>query len=388
MKRNPGYLLQRIANTDYLLPYGQHIADHRRGISLNGTGVYVWNLLKNEISREELTAEYLKHFSDDPEQNEALAADLNSFLDQLVAFRIVEDDSSPRPRFGKAHTNLQIGGLKLALHGPEELVTSSYLKEFLVDLTDRVDMNISVVWGVPAFTNNGTVLVRNPELWVIDREADYLLLFPTFSQINEVSVSKDGTEAYFYCAPPITEELGTQFFHALRHVFLYLAQKHGMYAIHSASIDYTGKAWLFSASSGTGKSTHTNLWNKLYGTELVNGDLNLLSMEDGRPVIHGIPWCGTSEIFDKRTLPLGGIILLKRGAEDAVKELPPDKQALLVMQRFISPIWTGRQLESSAEFAQRLCEKILVCTLYCTKNPSAAQTMKEWIDRKSKNISS
>lgn len=381
MKRNPGYLLQRIANTDYLLPYGQHIADHRRGISLNSTGVYVWNLLKNEISREELTAEYLKHFSDDPEQNEALIADLNSFLDHLVSFRMIEDDPSPRPCFGKAYTHLQIGGLTLALHGPKELVTSSYLKEFLIDLTDRVDMNISVIWGVPAFTNNGVVLVRNPELWVIDRETDYLLLFPTFPQINEVSVSKDGTEAYFYCVSPITEELGIEFFHALRHVFLYLAQKHGMYAIHSASICYADQAYLFSASSGTGKSTHTNLWNKLYGTEVINGDLNLLSMEGGRPVIHGIPWCGTSEMFDKRTLPLGGIILLKRADNDAVKELQPDKQALMVLQRFISPMWTGAQLASGAEFAQRLCEKILVCQLHCTKNPSAAETMREWIDR-------
>lgn len=382
MKRNPGYLLQRIANTEYLLPYGQHIADHCRGLSLNSTGVYVWELLKNEISRETLTAEYLKHFSSDPGQTEALIADLDLFLDQLISSRMIDDDPSPCPCFGKAHTHLQIGGLTLALHGPKNLATFSYLKEFLVDLTDRVDMNISVTCDDPGFTGNGTILVRNPELWVIDRETDYLLLFPTFSQINEVSVSKDGTAAYFYCAPPITEELGTQFFHALRHVFLYLAQKHGMYAVHSASICYADQAWLFSASSGTGKSTHTNLWNQLYGTELVNGDLNLLSMEDGRPVIHGIPWCGTSEIFNKRTLPLGGIVLLRRGAEDAVEELPPDKQALLVMQRFVSPIWTGAQLESSAKFAEKLSEQILVSRLNCTKNPSAAQTMKAWIDGK------
>lgn len=383
MKRNSGYLLQQIANTNYLLPYGQQIADHRRGISLNSTGIYVWELLKNEMSREALAAEYLNHFSDDPEQNEALIADLDSFLEQLVSFRMIEDDSPPRPCYGEAHTYLQIGGLTLALHGLKDLVAFSYLKDFVIDPTDHADMNVSVLWGAPNSTGNGTILMRHPELWVIDRKTDYLLLFPTLSQIHEVSVSKDGTEACFYCIPPSSEELGTQFFHALRHVFLYLAQKHGMYAIHSASICHAGKAWLFSASSGTGKSTHTKLWNKLYGTEMVNGDLNLLSIEDGRPVIHGIPWCGTSEIFDKRTLPLGGIILLKRADNDAVRELPPDKQALMVLQRFISPIWTAAQLEAGAAFAQRLCEQILICQLHCTKNPSAAQTMKHWIDENS-----
>ena len=380
MKRNPGYRLQRIANTEYLLPYGQQIVDHRRGISLNSTGVYVWSLLEKEISREELTSEYLKHFSDVPEPKEALVADLDQFLNHLVALRMIQDDSPAQPRVGKAQASLQIAGLTLALHGPDELVEASYLQAFRAGSANHADMDIFVHAGRPGSTDNGAVLLRSPELWVLERKTDYLLHFPTFSQINELSVTKDGAVAAFYCKLPFSEELGTEFFHALRHVFLFLAQKHGMYAIHSASICYADRAWLFSASSGTGKSTHNNVWNQLYGTEIINGDLNLLSIEDGRPVVHGIPWCGTSEMFDKRTLPLGGIVLLKRGEEDAVEELPPDKQALLVMQRFISPIWTGTQLKASARFAQKLSGQVPVCRLHCTKNPSAAETMKAWID--------
>lgn len=382
MKRNPGYLLQRIFNTAYLLPYGQQIADRRRGISLDETGVYIWDLLEKERSREDLQTAYLNRFLEDPVEKETLLQDLDDFLNMLISCRIIEDDAPDRQNMGEPTAFFEIGGLILAFYGPQELFEASYLKAFRVAPHDRPDQRVSAVWGDPASSDNGVVLLRNRELIVCERETDYLLLFPTLSAIREVALSKDGSNVVFCCDPPLTDELGEQFFHALRHAFLYLAQKRGMYAIHSASICYRDRAWLFSAGAGTGKSTHVNLWKELYGTAFLNGDLSLLAMEDGRPVVHGIPWCGTSETFVRGTVPLGGIVLLKRDANDAVRELPPNQQALMVMQRFVSPLWTGTQLENSAAFAQQLSERILICRLHCTKEPSAARTMKDWIDGK------
>ena len=64
--------------------------------------------------------------------------------------------------------------------------------------------------------------------------------------------------------------------------FLFAAQKHGKFAIHSASILYKEKAWLFSGHSGMGKSTHTQMWHDLLQTPYLNGDLNLLAMENSK----------------------------------------------------------------------------------------------------------
>ena len=382
MKRTQGYILQHILNTDYLLPYGQLIADHKRGISMNETGVFIWELLEGEPSREELRREFLKHFMTEPEQEDELTHDLDQFLSYLITWGMIEDDVPARERTYEPCACLEIGGLTLSVACPRELIDESFLKAFEITPADRIDQSISVDFAPPSTRRNGNILLRDRELVVCERETDYLLFFPTFSQIREVSVSKDGAEVFLYCIPPVNDELKYQFFHALRMVYLYLARKHGMYAIHSASLLYRDRAWLFSAVSGTGKSTHVNLWHELFGTSVLNGDLNLLAIEGGRAVIHGIPWCGTSETFDRRTLPLGGIVLLKRGAEDYVEELPDDKKALLIMQRFISPMWTGEQLADSAKFAERLLGQISVCRLHCTKNPSAAETMKSWIDEK------
>lgn len=386
MKRRPGYLLQRILDTYYLLPYGQLIADHKRGISLNDSGIYVWNLLEKEMSREELKNEYLNQFLSEPDQREALTNDLNQFLNQLVAFQFIEDDVQAASHVDGPCSYLSIAGLVLAVYGPEELIAASGLIAFCVDPQPRADQKISVICGASDLPDGGTALVINPDLKVYERDSDYLLFFPTFSQIDRVSLSKDGSNAFFYCSPNFSEDFGTEFFHAMRHIFLYLAARRGMYAIHSASIRYQGKAWLFSASSGTGKSTHTNLWKKLYGTPVINGDLNLLAIDNGHPVIHGIPWCGTSEIFNKETIPLGGIVLLKQAPEDTLTELSPDKKALLILQRFISPMWAAVQLSDGVRFAEELSQKISVCRLQCTKNDSAAELIKGWIDKQNQMV--
>ena len=54
MKQAANYSLVKIADSFYILPYGQNIADHRRGVRLNDTGIFLWNLLAQERSKEEL----------------------------------------------------------------------------------------------------------------------------------------------------------------------------------------------------------------------------------------------------------------------------------------------------------------------------------------------
>ena len=170
-------------------------------------------------------------------------------------------------------------------------------------------------------------------------------------------------------------------FYGFRAAFFYLAALHGKYALHSASNYYQEKAWLYSASSGTGKTTHVKLWEKLYAVPVLNGDLNLLGMEKDEVFVYGIPWCGTSGVYTTKKYPLGGIILLKRGTENRVCKLPQDERQLYTAQRMISPAWTEKQVDDSLLFAEKLSDRIPIRQLYCTQEPSAAAVMKEYIDK-------
>ena len=105
-------------------------------------------------------------------------------------------------------------------------------------------------------------------------------------------------------------------------------------------------------------------------------------MDDGMPVVHGLPWCGTSNRFDTATHPLGGIILLRRSAKgNHVEGLSLSEKILLTDQRLISPSWTPELFCRNLSLIRRIAPEVLICRLRCTKEPDAAEEMKKYIDR-------
>lgn len=405
MKQNSNFILKEIAGVPYLLPYGQMIADHQRGLKTNATGVYLWNLLAKELSLDEIIAESSAYYEVSEEELPEFKEEISKFVKQLKNYGILEETETPAS--GYAVTKLEtsreksvkdtsgiidtnvcqkqifIGGILLTYSGPAEAFPPEF-SDFLTEKAEATQIkdNQTIVLHseLPAEAPSGRVLLHNAELNIIEQENYYLLHFPMAKKHLEIHLSKDGHTAHCYSLPPYNSDFHYDFFHALRLVFLYLAQKHGMAALHSASILYKDKLWLFSGHSGMGKSTHTNLWKEHFNTPVINGDLNLLAIENGIPVVHGIPWCGTSGIYDTRTYPLGGIILVNRGTTDYTEEITTDQKQLLVSQRLISPSWTKELWENNFKVVESVTDNILVCKLFCTKDKSAAVVMRKTID--------
>ncbi|MBR6344735.1 MAG: hypothetical protein IKR70_03285, partial [Lachnospiraceae bacterium] len=229
-------------------------------------------------------------------------------------------------------------------------------------------------------------LIVNYQLCVYpSKDGDsYNLFLPSNRFVFYGNLAYDGDKAILYYAGSRKEAdiktITNEIFHAIRLIFLYKASLEEMFAVHSASTLYKDKAWLFSGQSGTGKSTHTRLWNKNYNTPLINGDINLISVAGDSPVIHGTPWCGTSGIYDNKSYPLGGITLLKQSPENKVNTLSlPDKQ-LLVNQRIISPSWTEKMFDRNWDNTCLAVSDIFVAQLECRPDDDAARVMKKAID--------
>ena len=379
MKTNPNYTICNFDGTSYLLPFGQAIADHQRGMQLSESGIFLWNNLPDVQNKEEPLNRFLAHYEAAPEDVPVLTQDLNHFIFLLTSLGIIPKDWKESPFTDFSSLHLQIGTVHLCLRGNEKAFPKEFLP-FKTDSSSTVDLTVELRTGHPPISDNGTVLIQNEQLRIWEYADYYRLLFPEAKQLNEAYLSKEGTFSCIYYIPANDEELLYELFHAIRLLYLYIARMKGCYALHSASLLYHDKAWLFAGHSGMGKSTHTRLWNTLFDTPLLNGDLNLLAFLDGKPVIYGIPWCGTSGIADSKTYPLGGIILLSQAEQDECVELSANQQTLLIMQRLISPAWTASMLEENLAFTNKLSKQIHVCRLKCTKNPSAAHTMKQWID--------
>ncbi|MBR0536258.1 MAG: hypothetical protein IIX14_07780 [Clostridia bacterium] len=92
--------------------------------------------------------------------------------------------------------------------------------------------------------------------------------------------------------------------------------------LHSSCVEYKGKAYLFSASSGTGKSTHTHLWLKyLPDCRIINDDKPAIRIIDGVAYAYGTPWSGKTDENINEGVPIGGICFLGRG-ENKIKRIP------------------------------------------------------------------
>ncbi len=375
MKLCNNYSLEKIENKTFLLPFGQLIADGRRGIEINATGVLIWNELCRGASEDEILLVLIKHFHASAEEIPLLKTDIDTFLTALQNSGILLNDAIISP----PNHYFSIGGLLLGYAGPEQLVHPSFKDyECLAGAPDQI---IEVISGYPMERKNGEVFVRTKDIIIMANDDSYILFYPGTENLLECHLKKEGNLATFYCLPPFNDVLCQELFHAIRFTYLFLAQKKNLFAMHSASILYKDKAWLFSGRSGTGKSTHTNLWRQLFQTPILDGDVNLIGLEAGKAVVYGIPWCGTSNIYTTQSYPLGGIVFLKQLPTDEVLSFEPDDKALFTMQRMISPAWTKEMLKANLSFAKILSSLVPIFRLGCTPNPSAAQVMKQEIDK-------
>ena len=405
LRRQEGYALRKIKEKNYLMPYGQKIADQRKGMVLNETGSFLWNFLEQPKEREEILEAVIQYYEIEEKERGEIEKQIGAFINQLLTLGVLNEDLKPlqEPFWGA----MEIGMLRVGLYGREEFFSEKF-KPFLknnsfenivgesASIHKQVsEQRVEVLYGIPPFYSNGKILLKNKELEVFDLAGIYELYFPTMKNIQKVYVTKDAGYARVYCnleaerADETEKEIYCEnLFHVIRHIFLLYAQKNGYYALHSASILYRGQAWLFSGHSGMGKSTHTALWHEYVDTPYLNGDLNLIGKnETGEGYcIYGIPWCGTSGLCTTETIDLGGIVLLGRDVEDHVEELSPFEQVLRVTQRMISPAWTEQMATGNLEFVEQMAEKTWITQLFCTKEPSAVEVIRKWIDEKNEEI--
>ena len=97
---------------------------------------------------------------------------------------------------------------------------------------------------------------------------------------------------------------------------------HGTVAIHSSCIVYQGKAVLFLGESGTGKSTHTRLWQEhIDGAFLLNDDSPVVRIEESKVWVYGSPWSGKTPCYKQERYPLAGCVRLSQAPFNDIKRL-------------------------------------------------------------------
>ena len=161
---------------------------------------------------------------------------------------------------------------------------------------------------------------------------------------------------------------------AFSNVFNRAAIKYGVMLVHSSALICDGGAYLFSADSGVGKSTHTKLWLKAFGEKvhIMNDDKPVVRLYDNHAQAYGTPFDGGSGIALNESYLLKAIIFVERGEENSVRI--PDSREIIQNLYFQTARMVDRK---TAEKMLLNIEKLLSLTsfyvLTCNMDISAAK---------------
>ena len=139
--------------------------------------------------------------------------------------------------------------------------------------------------------------------------------------------------------------------------------------LHGSTVALDGKAYLFTAPCGTGKSTHTRLWRELFGARavMVNDDKPFLQLTPDGVLAYGSPWSGKHGLATNICVPLQGICLLHRGAENVIHRA--EAAALLPELRH----QTYAPDDRAAALVDRLVQTVPLWQMGCNKDLEAAK---------------
>ena len=130
-----------------------------------------------------------------------------------------------------------------------------------------------------------------------------------------IHIAENGEDAISYLTDEYVEQL------ALYRAIVENLVEYGIVLFHGSAIAVDGVAYIFTALSGTGKSTHTRLWRNLFKDRavMVNDDKPLLSVTDDGVIVHGTPWNGKHNLGENISAHVKAICILERDKENHVE---------------------------------------------------------------------
>ena len=150
--------------------------------------------------------------------------------------------------------------------------------------------------------------------------------------------------------------------------------------MHASAVSYEEKAVVFTAASGTGKTTQAKLWQQYLGAEILNGDKVFFRRTDPDIQVWGSPWKGSSPYAVNRFAPAGAIIVLEQGTENEIRRLDDMERLALMFPHVFFPNWDQECLDRVMETLDWLLQRVPVYYLCCRPDEDAVLLTKQFLE--------
>ena len=154
------------------------------------------------------------------------------------------------------------------------------------------------------------------------------------------------------------------------------------FLFHGSAIAVDGAGYLFTAKSGTGKSTHARLWREMLGDRavMINDDKPLIRITGDGAVVYGTPWNGKHRLGTNTVVPLKAVCVLERAEHNSIRGITREEAFPMLVQQSYRPL-DPAALAKTMTLVDRLSRTVPLYRLGCNMDPEAAElsynTMKE-----------
>lgn len=159
---------------------------------------------------------------------------------------------------------------------------------------------------------------------------------------------------------------------------------YGRCFFHGCAFLWNGKAYIFIAPSGTGKSTQFILWKLVYGNEIriLNGDKPILEFrQDDSIWVHPSPWQGKENAGRMESAELGGLIYLQKSRENHITQMTAKEAVLPVLRQFLFSAASCRDVLAVCAMEEKLLTRIPVWRLDNCGDKASAILCHDFIEK-------
>lgn len=156
--------------------------------------------------------------------------------------------------------------------------------------------------------------------------------------------------------------------------------KHG-FLLHASFICQEGNAILFTAPSGTGKSTQAELWHRLRGAEQINGDRAAVTVSENGIFAWGVPFSGSSGICRNACVPLKAIVVLSQAPQTGISRLKGVKAFRSIWEGCSVNVWDQQDMDLCSRTVMEAISAVPVFHLACTPDESAVIALEQALEQ-------
>lgn len=151
------------------------------------------------------------------------------------------------------------------------------------------------------------------------------------------------------------------------------------FLLHSSFISWQNNGILFTAPSGTGKSTQADLWKKYEDADIYNGDRTIIRKIDGKYYGFGSPYAGSSGIYRNESAPIKAIVVIEQGPDNVIRRLHGREAFLPLFRETLMNTWNKEYMEKMTDLLMDAACQIPIYHLSCRPDQGAVNTVKNEI---------